>query len=438
MPRPNILYIHSHDTGRYVQPYGYAIPTPGIQRLAEEGVLFRQAFCAGPTCSPSRAALLTGMCPHSAGMIGLAHRGFHLRDFSRHIVHTLKRAGYTTVLAGVQHVAKSAGDIGYDTVMPRGAGARPAEQAAAEFLRSRPAQPFFLDVGFIETHRLSPPQDGYFTSPGPSGDARYVRPPAPLPDTPETRRDMADFIAAAGILDRKMSVVLGALGEAGLAGNTLVICTTDHGIAFPQMKCNLTDHGLGVMLIMRGPGGFDGGKVCDAMVSHIDVFPTVCALADIEAPPWLQGRSLLPLVRGEVQRINDEIFGEVTYHAAYEPMRAVRTERWKYIRRFDGRRRRVMPNTDDGLSRKLWLRHGWRDMPIAEEYLFDLMFDPNEAHNLAGDPTYGDVLMDMRARLERWMVRTDDPLLRGPVPAPAGARVNDVDGLSPYEPEKTL
>lgn len=438
MSRPNILYIHSHDTGRYVQPYGHAIPTPGIQRLAEEGVLFRQAFCAGPTCSASRAALLTGMCPHSAGMIGLAHRGFHLRDFSRHIVHTLRSAGYTTALAGVQHVAKAGSDIGYDSLLTRGQGAAPAEQAAADFLRARPAQPFFLDVGFIETHRLSPPEDGYFTKPGPSGDARYVRPPAPLPDTPETRRDMADFIVAAGILDRKMGVVFDALRESGLADNTLVICTTDHGIAFPYMKCNLTDHGLGVMLIMRGPGPFSGGRVIDAMVSHIDIFPTVCAVAGIDPPRWLEGRSLLPLVRGEVERINEEVYGEVTYHAAYEPMRAVRTERWKYIRRFDGRRRRVMPNTDDGLSRKLLLRHGWRDLPIEQEYLFDLVFDPNEVRNLAGEPAYGDVLIDMRARLERWMVRTDDPLLRGPVPAPPGAQVNDVDGLSPYEPTRTL
>ena len=87
MNRPNVLYIHSHDTGRYVQPYGHAIPTPAMQRLAEQGVLFRQAFSAAPTCSPSRAGLLTGQCAHSAGMIGLAHRGFSLHDYGRHIEH---------------------------------------------------------------------------------------------------------------------------------------------------------------------------------------------------------------------------------------------------------------------------------------------------------------------------------------------------------------
>src|SRR5690348_10466006 len=87
---PNIVYIHSHDSGRYLQPYGYAVPTPNLQRLATEGVLFRRAFSAAPTCSPSRAALLTGQCPHRNGMFGLAHRGFSLNDYNKHIVHTLR------------------------------------------------------------------------------------------------------------------------------------------------------------------------------------------------------------------------------------------------------------------------------------------------------------------------------------------------------------
>ena len=92
--RPNILYIHSHDTGRYVQPYGHAIPTPHIQRLAEEGVLFRKAFCAAPTCSPSRASLLTGQHAHNSGMLGLAHRGFKLNDYKQHWLYTLRGLGY--------------------------------------------------------------------------------------------------------------------------------------------------------------------------------------------------------------------------------------------------------------------------------------------------------------------------------------------------------
>src|ERR671936_1823714 len=98
--RPNILYLHSHDTGRYVEPYGHAIPTPAVMRLAHEGVLFRQAFCAPSTCSASRACLLTGQYAHSNGMLGLAHRGFPLKDYRHHIVHTLRKIGYWSGLVG--------------------------------------------------------------------------------------------------------------------------------------------------------------------------------------------------------------------------------------------------------------------------------------------------------------------------------------------------
>src|SRR5579885_602092 len=111
---PNILYIHSHDTGRYIQPYGWNVPTPSLQKLASEGILFRRAFSAAPTCSPSRASLLTGHCPHNNGMLGLAHRGFSLNDYSQHILHWLRPHGYRSTLIGVQHIAKDPQVIGYD------------------------------------------------------------------------------------------------------------------------------------------------------------------------------------------------------------------------------------------------------------------------------------------------------------------------------------
>jgi arylsulfatase A-like enzyme len=427
-PNINIVYIHSHDTGRYVQPYGHNVPTPNIQRLAEQGVLFRQNFCAAPTCSASRAALLTGQSAHSSGMIGLAHRGFQLSDYSQHIVHTLRAAGYESTLVGVQHVARDVSAIGYDRVVPlEGHRAQHITPAAVEFLNGGPQEPFFLSVGFAETHRA-------FDEAGPNEDPKYCLPPAPLPDTPETRQDVAEFKASARVLDQAIGTVLDALDANDLAENTLVICTTDHGIAFPGMKCNLTDHGIGVMLIVRGPGGFAGGRVCDAMVSHVDLYPTVCELVGIEPPPWLQGKSLVPLIRGQAEQIHDEIFAEVTYHAAYEPMRAVRTAGFKYVKRFEERDSPVLPNCDDGLSKDVWMEHGWQHSPPAAEQLYDLVFDPNEAHNLAGDPSMAEVLADMRGRLDRWMRETDDPLLHGPVPAPAGARVNDPDGTSPREP----
>src|SRR5260370_32174052 len=132
--RPNILYIHWHDTGRYVQPYGHAVPTPNIQRLAEQGVLFRKAFSAASTCSPSRAALLTGQAPHSSGMLGLAHLGFALHDYHQHLLHTLRKAGYQSVLIGMQHIApaNNVGIIGYDHIaaVPNDLAASVAPEAA--------------------------------------------------------------------------------------------------------------------------------------------------------------------------------------------------------------------------------------------------------------------------------------------------------------------
>src|SRR5215212_5656591 len=113
-PRPNILYLHSHDTGRYVQPYGHQVPTPNIQALADQGVLFRNAFCAAPTCSASRACLLTGQYGHVNGMLGLAHRGWSLRDYHHHMVNVLRGAGYRSVLIGEQHIAKEPAAIGFD------------------------------------------------------------------------------------------------------------------------------------------------------------------------------------------------------------------------------------------------------------------------------------------------------------------------------------
>jgi hypothetical protein len=140
------------------------------------------------------------------------------------------------------------------------------------------------------------------------------------------------------------------------------------------------------------------------------------------------------LIRGEVEQIHDAIFAEVTYHAAYEPQRAVRTPRWKYIRRFAEQTTPVLPNCDDGPSKETWLAHGWQDRPIPREQLYDLVFDPGEGANIAKEPAMQPILDEMRNRLARWMQETDDPLFNGPVPAPSGAKVNDSLGLSPREP----
>lgn len=424
----NVLYLHSHDTGRFIQPYGYPVPTPNLQRFASESVVFRQAFDAAPTCSPARAALLTGMDPHSCGMLGLAHRGFSLRDPSQHLANYLRRQGYLTALSGIQHEAPQdrAAELGYETILaPHGRPGPDVAKAAGDFLLNRPKEPFFLSCGFFETHRE-------FPAPGAQDDPRWIQPPPPLPDTPETRADMAAFHASARVLDASVGHVLEALERAGLAGRTLVIVTTDHGIPFPRMKCNLNAFGMGVMLMMRGPGGFSGGRVSDALVSQMDIFPTLCDVLGLPKPAWLQGRSLWPLIRGEKQEVREWLTGEVTFHASYEPQRAIRTKRWSYVRRFGGRRAPVLPNCDDGPSKSVWVAAGWRELQPEAEALYDLIFDPGESRNvLDGNPR---VAEHFRRLLENWMRDTDDPLLKGDVAPPPGARLNSPDALSHREP----
>ncbi|MBL8991755.1 MAG: sulfatase [Spirochaetia bacterium] len=429
--RPNILYIHSHDTGRYVSPYGFAFPTPHYQAFAKTAVIFRQAFCAGPTCSPSRAALLTGMAPHSAGMLGLAHRGFSLRDASNHLAHHLKKSGYETTLAGMQHVVDGGryAECGYTRVVRRSSDlAKDVAPAAVEYLQSAPKEPFFLDAGFFETHRE-------FPRPDPDLDANFLRPPEGLPDAKEIREDMAGYATSARRLDEGVGNILAALEKSGLAERTVVFITTDHGLAFPHMKCHLEDAGIGVLLMMRAPG-ISGGRSVDSLVSHIDIFPTLCDLAGLEKPERLQGKSLLPILQGKAEEVNGEIFSEVTYHAAYEPQRCVRTKRYKFIRRFDGRQDEVFPNVDDSPSKSYLLERNWKKRPENAEALYNLDFDPLEKKNLVNDPQLASVAAELRAKLEAWMKRTDDPLLKGAVAPPQGAKVNAVDGISPREEPK--
>ena len=245
---------------------------------------------------------------------------------------------------------------------------------------------------------------------------------------------MAAFKASARSLDQGVGAVLDVLEETGLADDTLVLLTTDHGLAFPGAKATLYDRGLGVMLIVRGPGGFSGGKVIDAMVTHLDIFPTLCELAGVPLKPWLQGSSLLPLLEAPGRALHQEIFAGATWHAAYEPQRAVRTLRWKYIRRFGDRDLPVLANCDDSPSKDVLLRHGWGERRLPREQLYDLVFDPNEAANLADRGDAQPVLDDLRRRLDEWMAATADPLLDGDVEPPQGVELNDPDQRSARTP----
>ncbi|MEM6391323.1 MAG: sulfatase [Planctomycetota bacterium] len=449
----NILYLHSHDTGRYIAPYGHAVSTPNLQRFAESGVLFRHAFCANPTCSPSRACLLTGQYAHTNGMMGLAHRGGQLSEPRHTLPHHLRSQGYQTVLAGFQHIRSAdspltSADFGYSLDLsasrqPKKPGAIGRDEATVEsackFLEAQKPDdpPFFLDAGYFTTHRLGkdtstdPPVQWHNEGDAPFGDARYAAVPPTLPDTPDCRRDFADYAHAAERLDSLHGQVLDALDAQGLADRTLVIITTDHGLAFPGMKCSLTAHGTGVLLLMRGPG-IDGGRVMQGLVSQVDLFPTVCEAAGLPMPDHLQGHSLVPMLEGDddTASARDAVFTEVNYHAAYQPMRSVRTDRYSYIRRLEDAPRVVRPNIDNSPSKSELHHADLLSKPYPVEELFDLYRDPTEACNRVDDPDYAEALNDMRGRLDRWMQDTDDPALAGPINVPS-ITVTPADGYTP-------
>ncbi|MGN0421414.1 MAG: sulfatase [Lachnospiraceae bacterium] len=431
----NILYIHTHDSGRFLEPFGWNIPTPRIMQLAREGTLFRNTFCAAPTCSPSRVGLLTGMSPHSTNMLGLAQRGFQMDDYKKHLSNFLKRNGYHTCLFGVQHEAPETSMIGYDyyyeadcqesDFMSRDTGAC---THAAQYLKDyHENKPFFMSVGFIHTHREYPQDAQDYINPD------YVTPPFTVADTKENRKDMAAYMRSAQIADDCVKVVLDALKESGREDDTNIIFTTDHGIAFPFMKCNCYDTGIGVTLIMKYKDNPATGKVCDSLISQIDLFPTLCDMNGLEKPDYLQGKSFIKVFEDLDTEINQEIFSEVTYHAAYEPMRCIRTKRYKLIRYYDFHNGYVPANIDESSCKELLINSGLLQKPRAREMLFDLYIDPMERENLIENPAYKDIYTDLRIKLEKWMEETNDPLIPVSyrVPKPEDSYVNRLQDLDP-------
>ncbi len=448
MTAKNIIYLHTHDSGRYWSAYGHPVPTPHIQAFARESTLFRQCYSAAPTCSPSRAAMLTGMSAHASGMTGLAHRGFRIDDYDRHLVRYLRTQGWQTALCGIQHEAPDAAEIGYDEILggthddmgqvgkSLADWDRDNTDAACAYLRARAqdAPPFFLSLGWFNTHRVFPVVD------------ETIRPdelqvPWPLPDCDPVRQDMAAYHASVRVVDDCVGQVMATLRATGLDRDTIVLLTTDHGIAFPGMKCTLYDTGIGVGMVLRYPGNPMNGQVCDALVSHLDVFPTLCDLVGVAPPAWLEGHTLVPLLEGRTEAVREAVFAEINYHAAHEPMRCVRTERYKLIRRYGDRALPVICNIDGSPSKTFVLEAGGLRSPLPREELFDLWLDPVERDNRVDDPAMREVYANLAARLETWMRQTADPLRHGGarVAKPAGARIHrqDCEDVSRPELEET-
>ena len=405
--RPNIVLVHGHDIGRHIGAYGRQVDTPALDQLSRSGLRFDRFFCPAPQCSPSRASLTTGRYPHRTGMLGLAHMGWNLNDPTGALPHRLRALGYETYLFGEQHEASTGEVLGYDhsvgTRWPQLARVVAPEFAAQAGSMPRP---FFASVGFFEAHR---PFDhaGYTDD-----DPNAVEVPPYLPDTAEVRADIAALNGRIRAVDEGVGVVVEALTKQGLREDTLLVFTTDHGLALPRAKGTLYDAGLEVAFIASWPGVVPRGTVSDKLLCNIDVAPTLLELAGGTPSAEIDGRSFAGLLGGGSAGVRDEFMCEMTYHDRYAPMRGIRTESWKYIRRFSEEPTMYLPaDVADSPSGRAALLV--RATAPALEELYDLTVDPQELDNLIDRPAHTERAAELRVRVDSWMEETDDPLLTG-------------------------
>ncbi|HIU05482.1 MAG TPA: sulfatase [Candidatus Coprousia avicola] len=429
MARPNVLFLISHDTGRMLQSYGYEVETPHLEALAHESVLFDEYYCAAPQCSPSRGSILTGLYPHNNGLIGLAHLGFCISPGVATLPAVFASAGYETTLIGLSHetinvappiedrVFSSTYELGYERVIPVEGDRAPrvADAAISYLAEQRDAErPFYASVGFFETHRDF---DEYELV---ADDPAQVQVPPFLDDTPGVRHDLAQYNGSAKVLDRAVGRILEALEAYGLKENTIVLYTTDHGVAFPNAKGTLKRAGLETALMISAPGHREGSRNND-LLCNIDLMPTLLELAGIEAPEDIDGTSFAAAVTDGACCARESFFTELTWHDAYHPMRGIRTKDYCYIMNLeDGPK--VYVTVDAHLSASGRDMSPRLEVPNEPEELYDLTNDPQERVNLADDPAYREVLERLRGRVLAWMAETNDPVLAGPVAGTPSSR----------------
>ena len=433
--RCNVLIVHCHDLGQYLHCYGVkTVQSPQLDKFAAEGVRFTKSFCTAPGCSPSRAALFTGRYPHSNGVMGLTHKPFNweLNPGERHLAQLLRDAGYRTTAVGVIHETHSGSErLGYEKYFPASMASQATDRAIGVLRQFQQEQtrPFFLCVGFLEPHRLpydeAPPglMARDHTFPGKHlqpDDALGVEVPGYLRDTPGTRSELAGLQGAVKHVDAQFGRLMDALKELKLESNTLVVFTTDHGIAMPRAKCTLYDPGTEVAFLLRYPArkGWHGGVTPDALVSNIDTVPTILDLAGVPVPANIQGRSLAPLLDGAAYAPREAVFTEITYHDYYDPRRAIRTATHKLIVNFTS-----APAFMD--CTQCWRPLSDVNVPanpasVQTPYieLYDLVQDRWEQKDVAQEPHYAAVRANLLKRLYQHLTETQDPILSGAVTSP--------------------
>lgn len=420
MTRPNIIFMITHDTGRYLGSYGHEVETPELDKLAADGVKFDQYFCPAPQCSPSRGSILTGNYPHNNGLIGLAHLNFHIDEGMTTMPNELQKAGYETSLIGFSHETIGEEDLGvyssthklgyqrYEQV--EGSRAPQVADKTIEFLQEKATssnqQPFFANVGFWETHRTFDEYEPF------ADDVDDIDVLDYLPDTPNIRKDLSQFHGSVKVLDKAVGRIIQTLKETGLDENTIVIFTTDHGIAFPRAKGTMKDAGLETALIFHNPKMFGSERVVNDLLCNIDIMPTVLDLTSTPIPEGLDGKSFAPLLKGENVNVRDEFFCELTWHDKYHPMRGIRTNRYKYVKNFEDGPQIYMPVDIHKSLSGPDVREQYY-VPNELEELYDLEEDPLERNNVIDHPDYREVAQELREKVSGWMASTNDPLLSG-------------------------
>lgn len=434
----NVLFITTDDLGLQLSCYGdKVIKTPHLDALAASGARFEVAYVAQASCSPSRSAMFTGLYPHANGQYGLtnAGKGFALHEEYREqtLPALLKKQGYRTGIIGKLHVAPEK-CFPFDYKGVPGARTRfvkEVAQSASKFFRQKGKEPFFLMVNYSDPHasRLDKKSGDWFferqveglpDNPLEPGEA----PPWPFQgiEEPETLENIANYYNCVMRVDIGVGMLLDELKKSGRHNDTLVIFIGDHGPPFARGKTTCYEAGLRVPFLVRWPGVSKKGTVSSALVSTVDILPTVLDAVGAPLPEGLHGESLRPVLAKNDAPWRDYLVGEFQFHGGepFYPRRAIRDGRFKLIHNL--RAGEARPSTgvdgDKAYAASLTEPYNGTDVRAAFETfanppefeLYDLEADPIEFHNLAGLPELREEEARLKSELAAWQRETDDPL----------------------------
>lgn len=423
----NIVFFVADDHGaEALGAYGNrVVKTPNLDAIASEGIRFTHAFGTTASCSASRSVLLTGVHNHRNGQYGHEHEYHHFSAFPnvRSLPVMLAEAGYRTARGGKFHVAPES-VFRFDKVITL-----PNLEA---FIKADPTKPFFVYYATNEPHR--PFNHDIEDRIHPSD---VIVPPW-LPDIPEVREELALYYASVRKADKAFGTILETLKRTGTYDNTLIIYLSDNGAPFPGSKTNVYEPGIRLPLIVKKPGMTRRGRESSAMVSWVDITPTILDFAGIKIPqsqpsvavapgnfknetPGLHGRSFLPILEQDAPAGWDEVYASHTFHeiTMYYPMRVVRTRTHKLI--WNIAHPLPYPFASDLYASKSWQGALTRKMTTfgprkVKDYvqrpqfeLYDLEHDPLESNNLASDPKYAQLLAGLKEKIKRFQERTGDP-----------------------------